>query len=344
MTGRWCRSGPLDIVMTTFDELRSRRMDRLGAELHDAGARPLGAGIELLKEIERARFPRRHERRFPGYGAIVSSGDDTDVLDQLEALGANRLIGTRESSHVVREMADGVQSFALIRSDSAELVLVPSPVPREVELVRLQRSLGRDATLVCRSADGVVKVVEHDQILNFDGTRWWTKPDSRRYATSVRAAVPGAPLDVVQHILDFCVHTAAPAAGGTILVWCLGEREVDEVHAASIRTHPPLPFDMPLTVPEAHSALHHVLSQLDGAATVDRTGNVIEIGLHLHPSAEAHRAVDISRTTGTRHAAAQQCSFDVDDALFFVVSDDGPVTVFAHGGVVASIRDRAPEC
>ncbi|MGB3734003.1 MAG: diadenylate cyclase [Ilumatobacter sp.] len=329
--------------MSDFEMLRSRRINRLDEELHDAGARALGARIELLKEIERARFPRRHERRFPGYGAIVSEGDDTDVIDQLDAIGAERLIGRRESSHLVREMADGIQSFALIRADTAELVLLPSAIPREVELVRLQRTLGREATLVCRSGDGIVKVVEHDQILNFDGTRWWTKPDSRRYATSVRAAVPGAPLDVVQLVLDFCVHTAAPAAGGTILVWCLAEAALDAVHASSLRTHPSMPFDMPLTIPETHSALQHVLCQVDGAATVDRSGNVVEIGLHLHPSADSHSAVDVSPVTGTRHAAAQQCSFDVDDALFFVVSDDGPVTVFARGRVVASIRSSESE-
>lgn len=329
--------------MTDFNKMRSRRLDRLGEELHDAGARAFcSTGIELLKEIDRARFPRRHERRFPGYGAIVSAGDDADIVQRLDALGATRLVGQRESSHLVREMADGIQSFALIRADSAELVLLPSAIPREVELVRLQRSLGPESTLVCRSADGIVKVVEHDQNLIFDGTRWWTKPDSHRYAALVRAEVPGAPLDVAQNILDFCVHTAGPAAGGTILVWCLREDAIDAIHTSSLRTHPPLAFDVPMTTPEAHSALQHLLSQVDGAATVDRIGNVIEIGLHLHPSADSHMAVDVSPVTGTRHAAAQLCSFDVPDSLFFVVSDDGPVTVFARGSVVASIREENP--
>lgn len=331
-------------AMTDFDSMRSRRLERLGAELHDAGAGAIGAsGIELLKEIERARFPRRHERRFPGYGAIISVGDDMTIIDTLDALGATRLVGRRTNSRLVREMADGIQSFALIRTDTAELVLLPSAMPREVELVRLQRSLGPDATLVCRSADGVVKVVERDQIVIFDGTRWWTKPDARRYATTVGTAVPGAPLDVTQHILDFCVHTAGPAPGGTILVWCLDDAAIEAVHTSSLRTHPSLPFEVPMTTPEAHSALHHLLSQVDGAATVDRAGNVIEIGLHLHPSADSHLTVNVNPVTGTRHAAAQQSSFDLTDALFFVVSDDGPVTVFASGRVVASIRSRGPD-
>lgn len=301
------------------------------------------ASIEVLKEIERARFPHRHERRFPGFGAIVSAGDDSSIVDKLEALGAIRLIGRRPNSHLVREMADGIQSFALIRHETAELVLLASPIPREVELVRLHRSLGSDATLVCRTGDGVVKVVERGQISIFDGTRWLTKPDSHRYAATVRAALADAPPDVVQQILDFCVHTAAPAPGGTILVWCHDDAAIAATREASLRTHPELPFEMPIMIPAAHSALQHLLAQVDGAATVDRSGNVVEIGLHLHPSPAAHLAVNVSPLTGTRHSAAQLCSFDTPGALFFVVSEDGPVTVFGRGRVVASIRSRGAE-
>ena len=150
--------------MSGVDDLRSRRVERLRGELHDSGAVALSrASIEVLKEIERARFPHRHERRFPGFGAIVSAGDDSSIVDKLEALGAIRLIGRRPNSHLVREMADGIQSFALIRDETAELVLLASPIPREVELVRLHRSLGSDATLVCRTGEGVVKVWSADR-------------------------------------------------------------------------------------------------------------------------------------------------------------------------------------
>ena len=152
--------------------------------------------------------------------------------------------------------------------------------------------------------------------------------------------IANAPLEIAQQILDFCVHTAGPAPGGTILAWGLNDEAVGAVHASSFRMHQELPFEIPITNPEAHSALHHLLSQVDGAATVDRYGNVIEIGLHLRPSAESHVKVDVSSITGTRHAAAQQSSFDVADTLFLVVSDDGPVTVYAAGRTVASIRDR----
>jgi DNA integrity scanning protein DisA with diadenylate cyclase activity len=39
----------------------------------------------------------------------------------------------------------------------------------------------------------------------------------------------------------------------------------------------------------------------------------------------------------TSRAAAKRCSHDVRDAVFFVVSEDGPVTVYSGSHVVASI-------
>jgi hypothetical protein len=324
---------------TDQDPMRAGRLDRLREELRDAGAwSPHLAEIAFLKEIDRARYPRRHERRFPSYGAIVNVGDDDhEIAAALDELGAIRLEAPRDAARQVRPMADGIQSFAFIRPGAAELVLLQSAVPREVELVRLRRSLGSNATLVCRSDDGVVRVVERSQIVIYDGTRWWNKPDARHYAAWVARADPGAPVETTQHILDFCVHTAGPGPGGTILVWCLDDRAVETVHARSIRTRPTLPLDLSLALPEAHSAIQHLLSQIDGATSVGPAGEVVETGLHLRPSRDAHRRVDISGTTGTRHAAAKQCSFDVTDAVFFVVSDDGPVTVYSRGHTVASI-------
>ena len=65
---------------------------------------------------------------------------------------------------------------------------------------------------------------------------------------------------------------------------------------------------------------------------------MVEIGLHLRPSTEAHRDVEVPTRSGTRHAAALRTSHDVPGAVFFVVSEDGPVTVYVRGRIVASIH------
>jgi hypothetical protein len=313
-------------------------MTRLRQELEDAGVTmPPGDESGLLREIDRARFPRRHERRFPPYGAFVSVGDANATSDALDELGVTRMAAPRDAARHVRRMADGVQSFSFVRDGEIELIMLPAPVGREIELVRLRRALGPDTALVCRSEDGIVRIFGRRQIVIFDGTRWWTKPDAHEYTISVRRSVRRAPPELTQNILDFCVHSAGPGVAGTMLVWCLDDDAVDQLRRRSVPTQQPLPIRLPLTVPVAHSSICHLLFQVDGAGLVDPGGSLVEVGLHLRASAEAHQMVDVPADRGTRHAAAKRCSHDIRDAVFFVVSEDGPVTVYAGGHVVASI-------
>ncbi len=324
------------------EALRSRRRERLRGELIDANLElPEASEAAVLSEIDRARFPRRHERQFPTYGAITAHENHRDLTDTLDALGAIRIPASSGAADDVRYMADGVQSFALIGPDSAELAVLATPAMREIELVGLRRSLGSSAIVVCRWQDGTVRLVQRGQIAIFDGTRWWTKPDARTYTSTVCQSVPHAPVSIAQAMLDFCVHIAAPSPGGTILAWCLDDQSLDRLRARSVSTRPPPGIALSVARPVVHSALRHMLAQVDGACAVNARGEVIEIGLHLRASAEADSAVKVSPMKGTRHAAAKRCSYDITNAVFFVVSDDGPVTVYVRGETIASIELHA---
>lgn len=324
-------------------EFVRRRMERLRQELEDSGVQvPALEESVLLREIDRARFPRRHERRFPSYGALVVT-DVAAAATALADLGAFRSAAPRSAAREVRKLADGVQSFSFMTADHAELVVLATPVVREMELVRLRRSLGPGSTVVVRSDDGTVRVFDRHQIVIFDGTRWWTKPDAHEYTLSVRRAVPAAPSAITQSILDFCVHSAGPGAGGTMLVWCLDADATADLRRWSVSTGQETPIRLSLTVPAAHSAIRHVLFQVDGAAVVDPSGTVSEVGVHLRPSPRAHDCIDVPTELGTRHAAAMRTSYDVPGAVFFVVSEDGPVTVYHAGHAVASIDMAADD-
>ncbi len=330
------------LVSLEQETLRLRRRERLRGELIDANLElPAASEAAILTEIDRARFPRRHERRFPTFGAITAHENHRDLTDTLDALGATRIPASPDQADAIRNVADGVQSFALIGPDSAELAVLANPAMREVDLVGLRRSLGSSAIVVCRWHDGTVRLVQHGQIAIFDGTRWWTKPDARTYTSSVCHAVPHAPVPIAQAMLDFCVHTLAPSPGGTILAWCLEAESLDRLRAHSVSTRPPPPIALSFARPVVHSTLRHLLAQVDGACAVDASGTAVEIGLHLRASAEADANVKVSPTRGTRHAAAKRCSYDIANAVFFVVSDDGPVTVYVRGETVASIELHA---
>lgn len=77
----------------SLDQLsrRFRRRERLRAELIDADvALPRASEVAALTEIDRARFPRRHERRFPTYGAIISNENQQQLTAALDELGVTR--------------------------------------------------------------------------------------------------------------------------------------------------------------------------------------------------------------------------------------------------------------
>jgi DNA integrity scanning protein DisA with diadenylate cyclase activity len=79
--------------------------------------------------------------------------------------------------------------------------------------------------------------------------------------------------------------------------------------------------------------LRHALAQVDGAAVFDAEGVLRQLGVRLVPSNEAEETVEPIR--GTRHTSARRYSRDDPLATVIAVSDDGPVTVFRNGVVLA---------
>jgi DNA integrity scanning protein DisA with diadenylate cyclase activity len=75
---------------------------------------------------------------------------------------------------------------------------------------------------------------------------------------------------------------------------------------------------------------------LRGATLVDASGHLVKTGVHLTSSVRAEEEVRIHRGRGTRHSSAKRVSFDERDTIVFVVSEDGPVTVYAGGRTLAA--------
>jgi DNA integrity scanning protein DisA with diadenylate cyclase activity len=75
--------------------------------------------------------------------------------------------------------------------------------------------------------------------------------------------------------------------------------------------------------------LLNALSQYDRAVLVDSHGRVTTVGVHLRTS-ERSRGV-IAPFRGTRHTSALRFTADVPNAVVFVVSSDGALTVAWQG-------------
>jgi hypothetical protein len=82
-----------------------------------------------------------------------------------------------------------------------------------------------------------------------------------------------------------------------------------------------------------YPALFAALMQTDLATVVDGAGIVHHMGVGLNSSAEADAAVGSTR--GMRHRSAARYTYDHPESVAVVVSEDGPVTVFQHGGALS---------
>jgi len=131
-------------------------------------------------------------------------------------------------------------------------------------------------------------------------------------------------------VLDLCVHWLSPGqTGGTVVLVLAASAELrGGVDYADSFPCPPLSVRR-----RQHSpAFLAAMAQTDLAVVVDADGTARRMGVGLRSSAEAERLISDAR--GMRHRSARRFSFDHPETLVFVVSEDGPVSVFSDGAVV----------
>ena len=82
--------------------------------------------------------------------------------------------------------------------------------------------------------------------------------------------------------------------------------------------------------------LLHQVRYRDGAVLIDRDGRLLASNVILRPTKASEQAVPAMG--GTRHTSAARHTYDCPDVLAFVVSIDGPVTVFSDGLRIADLK------
>ena len=86
----------------------------------------------------------------------------------------------------------------------------------------------------------------------------------------------------------------------------------------------------------AEPLLLHQARYRDGAMLIAHDGRLLAVNVILRASHASERAVPPSG--GTRHTSAARHTFDCPEVLAFVVSADGPVTVFSDGHRIADLK------
>src|SRR5204863_6957004 len=82
--------------------------------------------------------------------------------------------------------------------------------------------------------------------------------------------------------------------------------------------------------------LLHQARYRDGALLVGHDGCLMAVNVILRATRTSEQAVPAMK--GTRHTSAARHTYDCPDVLAFVVSTDGPVTVFSDGQRIADLK------
>lgn len=312
-----------------------RRIARLRQELtEEAVPLPIeGPGAAaLLEEVLYARQPPLHERKAPRYGALVFGHGP---VDWSRSPVTPTLIDVRGIEPAfVRRLADGRSSFLVVEGDRiAALACFEHSIEYEATMVRMHETTG--AIVVRRTAQGRVRICAQSGIVEWD-TVWWTiKPFADRHAAPILRLAPQADPAILKGLLELCAHWLSAGGVGGTLVWYL----VDVGEGAFARVDLSKSVHGPALSAARHdhfAPLLSALGQMDRAAIVLRDGAVARFGVALAPTDRA--AALVGATGGTRHTSARRFSFDEPRALVFVVSEDGPVTVFSDGATAAVVR------
>jgi DNA integrity scanning protein DisA with diadenylate cyclase activity len=291
----------------------------------------IGIEPEIAAELVRCFEPVIHEQDVRPYGAIVAR-----ERPHVEQLG--RLLPTEGlRDDVIHSLADGRQTLAVVAKGlPIELLLLNEPMDTEQDFA--SHAVWVDGVIVANDNRGVVRIVTDSSITVVQGRRWLTKDLVYEAAEDIMQIVPAADPRVVRKLLELTHHRISPARIGATILYRLSD---------SGATTKGRDVGVPLgrvglsVLNEAeHPILVHLARYHDGALLVGHDGRLEAVNVIIRPSSASERAVPVMR--GTRHTSAARHSYDVPDVLVFVVSTDGPVTVFSGGQRVADLKKRLP--
>ncbi len=283
---------------------------------------------EVARELARCLDPAVHEQVIRPYGAIVCR-----ETPQLERLG--RIVETASlSEEVIESLADGRHSLVLAaKGQPPRLLLLDEGIDTDQDYA--SRAMWIDGVIICNDDKGIVRIVTNSSVTKVEGRRWMATALVFEAAEDILHVVPAADLAVVRRLLELCHHRISPGSVGTTIIYLLtdaeqpaGRRRDDGVRVEAMKVS---------VLDTAHEPLVlHQARYRDGAMLVGHGGQLLAVNVILLSEKASEDAVPAMK--GTRHTSAARHTYDCPDVLAFVVSADGPVTVFSDGKRIADLR------
>ncbi|MGH2756030.1 MAG: DNA integrity scanning protein DisA nucleotide-binding domain protein [Actinomycetota bacterium] len=340
--------------MSPNEDTNSKRRTRLVQELSDESVtivrdhELLSGGFTnhfdledlVIDELLYSRYAPVHEGRTRSYGVLIASSMEW-LREKMETASFEPVLvevtDPASSLSSIRQLADGTALFVLRTPNGGE-ALLRVPAMTELRLVEFLQEVRCQA--VQRHPSGSIKLFGDDQIFTFDNNEWSVKQVASSRTLELlhyfNLAV-SEHFDVARSILDFCVHSLSANHVGATLVWDVSENVIGKEGSLLARPGREVPVPIDIRNELHQEALANLLATLDGATILDKVGEIQRVETHLSTSETAVRLIDAE--TGTRHTSAKRFSFDAPGTIVFVVSQDGPVSLFSDG--VAAFHLRA---
>ena len=285
---------------------------------------------EVGSELARCLDPFVHEQDIRPYGAIVAR-----EMPHLARLG--RIVDTAGlSREVIRSLADARHSLVLVvKGQPPQLLLLHERMDTDQDYA--SHAVWVDGVIICNDGTGTVRIVTDSSVTMVEGRRWIAKDLVYEAADDIVQVVPAADGEVVRRLLELSHHRISPNKFGATLLYLLTEQPVtlrrrDEgIDVTTLNLSVLDAADEPL--------LLHQARYRDGALLIGRDGRLLAVNVILRPTRASEQAVAV--TKGTRHTSAARHTYDCPDVLAFVVSTDGPVTVFCDGQRIADLKRAA---
>ncbi|MBD2463130.1 DNA integrity scanning protein DisA nucleotide-binding domain protein [Oscillatoria sp. FACHB-1407] len=284
---------------------------------------------DVLAELSYALSPVLHEGKLQPYGFIAIEKKNAPVIKSTcEKLQINL--------SEARRVADGCYSFSIFKSGQFHGVFIPKYAAyTELQLVQLQQELG--AIIGITDTNGVTKLFCDAGLFIHQYRSWQKKPCINQALSNIRRCAPQADPETLKDLLEFCFHDLSPRKIGATLVWCLAEPSPEEWE--NMRPNFALQeIETQVGSDRSVAVLRHLLTYTDGAVILDAQARAIGVGAQLKYSEASKRLIEAR--AGTRHTSAQRFSFDFVKGIIFVVSSDGPVTIFSDGMSVTDLEVR----
>lgn len=284
---------------------------------------------EIAAELARCLDPFVHEQDIRPYGAIVVR--ETPHFDRL-----GRILDTAGlPDEEIRSLADGIHSvMVIVKGEAPRLLLLTESMDTDQDYA--SHAVWVDGLIICNDGRGVVRIVTDSSVTLVEGRRWIAKDLVYEAAEDIVQVVPAARLDVVRRLLELAHHQISPKRVGATLLYALTanvdapRRRDDGIAVGGLGLSVLNESDEPL--------LLHQARYRDGALLIGHDGRLLAVNVILRPTRDSEQAVPA--TKGTRHTSAARHTYDCPDVLAFVISTDGPVTVFSDGQRIADLKAR----